>query len=568
MPEEKEPEVINLMDALQRSCCAGGIQWVYAPFQKWETKRKQEKFLPCPTTSHWRNVRLPRFLPLRQAIQVDVLVVGGGMTGITTAYLLKKAGKKVALIERDHCAQVDTGNTTAHLTCVTDLRLKQLVDTFGRDHAQAVWDAGLAAIEQIEQIVEAEKIGCQFVRIPGYLHASLKNSKNETQELKQEAELASELGFSADYLSEVPLIKRPGIRFANQAKFHPLLYLAELVARIPGEQCHVFEKTEATDFEGGGNEFVRVKANGHTITCEAVVIATDVPLTGISNVASASLLQTKLAPYTSYVVGATLPKLPLPEASFWDTSEPYYYLRIDNREKLHYAIFGGLDHKTGQVTDTNTFFDELEETLHRFLPEAKVDCHWSGQVIESHDGLPLIGETTKRQFVATGYSGNGITFGTLGAMMICDAISARKNPWRELFDPNRSQLRGGVWNYITENLEYPYYMIKDRMTASEGKSLRSLKAGQRKILKLDGKRVAAYRNADGQATILSAICTHLGCIVHWNEAEKSWDCPCHGSRFDCTGKVIAGPAENPLDHIKQTPSAKPKSSEKKQATKK
>src|SRR5436190_9924776 len=420
------------------------------------------------TRSHWKDVRLPQFLPLHQALKVDVLVVGGGMTGITTAYLLKQAGKKVALIERDRCAQVDTGNTTAHLTCVTDLRIQQLVKTFGRDHAQAVWDAGLAAIQQIEQIVETQRIDCQFVRIPGYLHASLKDLHEGTNALKQDAELASELGFTAAYMPEVPLMKRPGICFANQAKFHPLRYLAGLVARIPGDGCHVFENTEAKEFEGGGDDLVQVKANGHMITCEAVVIATDVPLTGISNIASASLLQTKLSPYTSYVIGATLPKERVAEASFWDTSEPYYYLRIDAQEKQPYVIFGGLDHKTGQATETESFFEELETMLHRFLPNAKVDRRWSGQVIESHDGLPLIGKTAKRQFVATGYSGNGITFGTLAAMMICDAIRQHKNPWRELFDPNRSQLRGGVWNYVTENLEYPYYMVKDRVTASEG----------------------------------------------------------------------------------------------------
>jgi Rieske Fe-S protein len=151
--------------------------------------------------------------------------------------------------------------------------------------------------------------------------------------------------------------------------------------------------------------------------------------------------------------------------------------------------------------------------------------------------------------VATGFSGNGITFGTLSPMMISDAIVGRKNPWRDLFDPQRKQIRGGIWNYLTENLEYPYYMIKGRLMASEGKSLQSLKRGQGKILKLDGKRVAAYRDADGQATALSPVCTHLGCIVHWNEAETSWDCPCHGSRFDVTGKVIAGPAETPLESV-------------------
>ena len=504
------------------------------------------------TLSHWKKVRMPRFSPLRGPLKVDVLVVGGGMTGITTAYLLKKAGRKVALIERDHCAQLDTGNTTAHLTCVTDLRPHQLVKTLGRDHAQAVWDAGQAAIDQIQEIIEAEKISCEFSRIPGYIHASINSDNDETKDMKRDAELASELGFPADFVSEVPVFGRQGIRVANQAKFHPLMYLAELVTRIPGGGSHVFERTEAGEFERGGQgDSVRVKANDRIITCDSVVIATDVPLAGLSDVASAALLQTKLAGYTSYVIGAKLPVKAAPEALFWDTSQPYYYLRIDRRPRGHYAVFGGLDHKTGQAAKTSDFFAELEQTLHRFLPEAKVDCRWSGQVIESHDGLPLIGQTAERQFVATGFSGNGITFGTLSAMMIRDAIVGCKNPWRDLFDPNRKQTREGIWNYLTENIEYPYYMMKDRLLASEGKSLRSLKRGQGKILKLDGQRVAAYRDADGQATKLSAVCTHLGCIVHWNEAETSWDCPCHGARFDVTGKVIAGPAESPLERVEE-----------------
>lgn len=504
------------------------------------------------TRSYWKKIRLPRFAPLREPQKVEVLVVGGGMTGITTAYMLKKGGHKVALIERDRCAQLNTANTTAHLTCVTDLRVHQLVKTLGRDHAQAVWDSGLAAIEQIQHIIEQEKISCEFKRVPGYLHASLNSKKDETKELKRDAALAHELGFAAEFVPEVPIFRSPGIRIANQAKFHPLMYLAELVARIPGRGSQVFERTEAKEFEGvGGEDSIRVTANGHTITCDWVVIATDVPLAGLSNVAGAGLFQTKLAPYTSYAIGAKLPKNRAPEASFWDTSNPYYYLRIDAHPQRDYAVFGGLDHKTGQAENTDTFFGELEETLHRFLPEAKVDCHWSGQVTESHDGLPLIGETAERQFVATGFSGNGITFGTLSAMIICDGIEGRKNPWAELFAAKRKQVRGGVWNYLTENLEYPYYMVKDRLASSEGKSLRSLKRGQGKILKLDGKRVAAYRDADGRATVLSSVCTHLGCIVNWNEAESSWDCPCHGSRFGPTGNVIAGPAETPLERVEK-----------------
>ncbi|XZE21084.1 FAD-dependent oxidoreductase [Pirellulaceae bacterium SH449] len=501
------------------------------------------------TQSFWNNDSLPRFSPLSESLEVEVLIVGGGNTGIVTAYLLKQSGLRVALVERDRCAQVNTGNTTSHLTCVTDLRLQQLVKDHGRDQAQAVWDAGLAAINQIDEIISTENISCEFMRIPGYVHASILEEKDETLELQREAELAQELGFQAEFVEKVPVFGREGIRFANQAKFHPLMYLAELLTRIPGDGSHVFELTEATKFDDSREDEVRVTANGYVIACQQVVIATDVPLTGLSNVANAAMFQTKLAPYTSYVIGAMLPPNTAPIATFWDTSQPYFYLRVDQHPNEDYAIFGGMDHKTGQALQTSDFFLELERELNRFLPAAKVDRRWSGQVIESHDGLPLIGQTVERQFVATGFSGNGITFGTLAAMMIRDAILGRKNPWSDLFAPGRLQTRGGIWNYLTENMDYPYYMIKDRLMASENQSPESLLPGQGMILKVDGQRVAAYRNAAGQITKLSAICSHMGCIVHWNEAATSWDCPCHGSRFDVTGKIIAGPAETPLKPV-------------------
>lgn len=501
------------------------------------------------TKSYWKNVSMPGFVPLSQSITVDVLIVGGGNTGIITAYLLKQAGLRVALIERDRCAQVNTGNTTAHLTYVTDLRLQQLIDRHGRDHAQAVWDAGVAAINQIQDIVSTENIDCEFVRVPGYIHSSIVDDKDESLELQSEANLIQELGFPAEFVGDVPVFGREGIRFPNQAKFHPLMFLSELITRIPGNGSYVFEQTEADEFDGSDDKVVRVTANDHVISCQQVVIATDVPLTGISNVASAAVFQTKLAPYTSYAIGAKLPRNTAPIATFWDTSQPYYYLRVDQHSNEDYAIFGGLDHKTGQAEQTSDFFVDLEKRLHQFLPTALVDRRWSGQVIESHDGLPLIGETVARQFVATGFSGNGFTFGTLAGMMIRDAIVGRKNPWRELFDPGRLQTRGGIWNYLTENIDYPYYMIKDRLIASESRSLHSLEPGQGSTLQLDGRRVAVYRSSAGQVTKLSAVCTHLGCLVHWNEAATSWDCPCHGSRFAVTGEVIAGPAETPLERI-------------------
>jgi glycine/D-amino acid oxidase-like deaminating enzyme/nitrite reductase/ring-hydroxylating ferredoxin subunit len=486
---------------------------------------------------------LPRCAPLNRDLRCDVVVIGGGITGITAAYLLKKTGRSVALLERDRCAQVDTGHTTAHLTYVTDQRLSKLVKHFGRDHAQAVWDAGRAAIEQMHEIIRGENIACDFSWVPGYLHASLKEKKrNERSALKKEAELARELGFDGAFVDAVPLFQRPGIRFSNQAKFHPLKYLARLLDKVIGGGSHVFEQTEVTVVS---DDPLAVHANGRRIACDFVVIATHVPLMGKTNLASATLFQTKLAPYSSYAVGGKLPAGSCPEASFWDTTDPYYYLRIDRHDDYDYAIFGGEDHKTGQEADKP--LENLERLLKMFLPEVDIDARWSGQVIETNDGLPYMGEISAKQFIATGFSGNGMTFGTLAAMMARDAACGAKNPWSELFDVRRKKLRGGTWDYVKENIDYPYYMIKDRITASEDGTIHSVQRGEGKLLKIDGQRVAAYRDERGEVTTLSPVCTHMGCLVHWNKAESTWDCPCHGSRFRATGEVLAGPAETPLE---------------------
>ena len=513
-------------------------------------------------TPLWFNHKLPKFPRVSRTGKFDAVIVGGGITGITAAYLLKKSGHTVALIERDRFAEVDTGHTTAHLTHVTDIRLPELVKYFGEDHARATWDAGHAAILQIQDNIAAERIDCDFRTVPGFLHAALKGKKDETKALRDEARLAQKLGFAAMFVEKVPYFNRPGVRYANQAKFHPRKYLSALLATIPGDGSEVYEQCEVTEFQ---DKPLCVRANGFRLECGYLIIATHVPLTGNTDIANATLLQTKIAPYSSYVIGAKLPQDLLPEASFWDTDDPYYYLRVERGERGDYAIFGGEDHKTGQVTDTEKRFASLENTLLKFVPQAKVDRRWSGQVIETNDGLPYMGETAEKQFVATGYSGNGMTFGTVAAMMARNAALGQKNPWQDLFSVNRKKLRGGTWDYVKENLDYPYYMLKDSLSSAEGSSVREVKPGEGKIIKLDGQKVAVHRDDEGKVSACSAICTHMGCLVHWNKAEATWDCPCHGSRFHPNGEVLGGPAESPLEPVSlsKTKTSTPKGTAKK-----
>ena len=487
------------------------------------------------------------FPKLQNNMNADVLVVGGGVTGITTAYLLKKAGLTVVLTERERVASIDTGHTTAHLTYVTDVQLQQLVRNIGKDHAQAAWDAGAAAIDEIERIVEREGIQCDFGRVPAYLHAPVgASSEKEASYLRKEADIAVTLGFDADYLNSAPYFGLPAVRFANQAKFHPRKYLRSLVAKVPGHGSHVFEKSAGSEFDAKQR---RVKVNRNWISFDRVVMATNNPLVGFASMTAATLFQTKLSLYTSYAFGARVPSNTLPEALFWDTRDPYDYLRIDRRGGFDYIVYGGEDHKTGQKKKPQKAHVRLWQRLKKIIPEARVDHRWSGQVISTPDGLPYIGENAERQFIATGYCGNGITFGTVAAVMARDWSAGEKNPWSGLFAVDRKRIKGAVWNYLRENKDYPYYLIKDRFARAEADSVRELKRGDGMIIGSRGKKVAAFRDAKGNIHRLSPVCTHLGCLVRWNPAESTWDCPCHGSRFKPTGEVIAGPAEKPLPPI-------------------
>ncbi len=480
-------------------------------------------------------------------MNVDVVVIGAGVTGITAAYLLKNAGATVALIERERVASIDTGHTTAHLTYITDVQLQNLARNFGENHAQAAWDAGAAAIDEIERIVGKEGIECEFTRVPAYVHVRVGGSpQKEVPSLKKEADLAAKLGFDATYLESLPYFNLPAVRFANQAKFHPRKYLRSLVKRIPGNGSHVFEKNAVAEFDAKTR---RVKANRNWISFDRVVMATNNPLVGAASVVSATFFQTKLSLYTSYALGARLPSGSVPEALFWDTRDPYDYLRIDRHRDFDYLIYGGEDHKTGQKKQTQKAYARLLARLKKIVPEARVDYRWSGQVICTPDGLPYIGENAEHQFVATGYCGNGITFGTVAAIMARDWTTGRNNPWTDLFAVDRKKIKGATWNYLRENKDYPYYMIKDRLARPEADSVRKLKRGDGMIIGSRRKKVAVFRDNNGNICKLSPVCTHLGCLVRWNSAESTWDCPCHGSRFKPTGEVIAGPAEEPLRPI-------------------
>lgn len=505
---------------------------------------------PPPTNpSLWMNVTLPEFPALAQDIDVDVLVVGAGLTGITTAYLLIQEGVRVALIDRERVASADTSRTTAHLTYVTDDRLHHLASKFGTDAARKLWEAGEVAIDTIERIVEETGNDAGFTRVPGYLHAPIgrEPSRREIETLRKDAELARSFGFDATFVESTVYGGRPGVHFAQQAKFHPRRYLKGLLEEIKQRDGLVFENTTLQSVEDG--DPMTVQANGRKIRCKYLVIATHNPLMGKKGALTASLFQTKLALYTSYVLGARLPRAVVPEGLYWDTNDPYEYLRIDEREDHSYAIFGGEDVKTGQERDAEEVFDKLTRRLHDRLPQATIDRRWLGQVVETDDGMPFIGENEEREFIATGFCGNGFTLGTLSALMARDRFLGRGNPWSSLLAVNRSPFHGGSWRYVQENVDFPYYFVRDRLRRAETESVDQVGPNEGKIVSHQGKKVAAYRDDAGQLTLLAPQCTHLKCLVKWNGADRTWDCPCHGSRFQPTGAVLSGPAEQPLQRL-------------------
>jgi glycine/D-amino acid oxidase-like deaminating enzyme/nitrite reductase/ring-hydroxylating ferredoxin subunit len=502
------------------------------------------------SVSYWQSSATVRTFPrIFRHAHCDVVVIGGGLTGITAAYLLKQEGLRVFLLDRARLATGDTCHTTAHLTCVTDTRLTELVKSFGDDHARAVWDAGLAAIWQIAEIVRDERIACGFDWVPGYLHlpaAAAAPQDSDIEKLRHEARVAADLGFDAHFTERAPFVDRPAVEYPNQARFDPKKYLRALVEEIDGDGSAIFENSAVSSVT---DPPLTVVADGYRINCNHIIVATHNPIVGKAGTLRATLLQTKLALYSSYALAARVGKGSIPDALFWNTADPYLYQRLVPGDAHDVVILGGEDHKTGQERGTEKRLAALEKALHAMMPGAEVREHWSGQVIETNDGLPYIGEMAPHQFAATGFSGNGMTFGTLGAMMARDWVVGAGNPWSELFDLGRTKVRGGLWDYLKENKDYPYYLIRDRFAGAQGKSTRTIPRNGGRVIELEGRQVAAYRHDDGTVTLRSATCTHMGCRVNWNDSQHTWDCPCHGSRFSPTGDVLAGPAEKGLADI-------------------
>jgi glycine/D-amino acid oxidase-like deaminating enzyme/nitrite reductase/ring-hydroxylating ferredoxin subunit len=480
------------------------------------------------------------------AAEVDVVIVGAGIAGLSTAYHLLKAGRSVVVLERGEVGCGETGRTTAHLASALDDHFYLLERMHGRRGARLAAESHAAAIESIEDIVASEQISCGFSRVDGYLFAG---SPGDRRELEREHAAATRAGLNVSWVEQAPLpfVTGPTLRFGRQAQFQPVAYLdglARVIARMGG---HILTQTKVCEVEEDSPARVHVDAGG-TITAQAVVIATNSPIIDRFS------MHTKQAPYRTYVLALSIPKGTVPRALYWDTLDPYHYVRLAGADDL--LIVGGEDHKCGQSEAPEESWLRLEAWTRAHFPAAGVERYrWSGQVWEPADGLAFIGKNPGRAenvFICTGDSGNGMTHGALAGLLLTDLILGRENRWETLYDPSRKITRPlSAAEYVRENLnvaaQYGHWL---RPRSSDVRAA-ALGPCEGTVERRGVRRVAVYMDESGKRHECSAMCTHLGGIVAWNRAERSWDCPCHGSRFDPYGRVITGPAKRNLEPIRE-----------------
>ena len=482
--------------------------------------------------------------PLAADAETDICVVGAGIAGLTTAYLLSREGRKVLVIDDGAVAGGESSRTTAHLVNALDDRFYDLERLHGERGARLAAESHTAAVDAIERIVRELGIDCGFERLDGFLF-----DPPGTHESRLDEELAAarRAGLPVEKVERAPIRDYdtgPALRFPRQAQFHPTRYYAGLVKAIEAAGGRIHGGTHAEAFEGGQPARVRT-VDGHTITARALVIATNSPVN------DRVVMHTKQAPYRTYVVTAPVPAGAVARALFWDTADPYHYVRLQPGSGEDVLIVGGEDHRTGQADDAEQRYASLEQWMRaRFPPAGPVRNRWSGQVLEPADGVAFIGRNpldAVNVFIATGDSGNGMTHGTIAGLLITDLVVGRENPWAELYDPARKSLRSAR-AYLRENVQ-SQVGYAGWVTPGEVDSVDAIRPGEGAVVRRGMQKIAASRDASGTLTTCSAVCTHLGCIVEWNTGEQTWDCPCHGSRFAPDGHVVNGPARDGLAPI-------------------
>lgn len=494
---------------------------------------------------------IPPYEPLDHDLTTDVCIVGAGIAGLTTAYLLLSEGKSVTIVEDGPLAGGETARTTAHLASALDDRFEILEKIHGEKGVKLAYESHKSAIDKIEEIIRKENIDCDFSRVSGYL---FNPEGNKVIDLEKELEAAKRAGFTeAEIVNSAPLFSfetGPCIKYPNQGQFHVLKYILGLVINITIKGGNIFTYTRAVSVEDGNNPKV-VTDRGFTISAKSVVVATNSPINDLVT------MHTKQAPYRTYVIGALIPKGSFPKILLWDTPDPYHYIRIQENiegfdQEYDLLIVGGEDHKTGQESNPESHFEKLIEWARRHFPLIKdIPYKWSGQVLEPVDSLAFLGRNPgdENVYIITGDSGHGMTHTTIGAMLITDLIMKRSNEWEFLYNPSRISL-SSTKEFVKENFNVAAQYM-DWFKGSEVNNVDEIASGTGAVMRKGLKKLAVYKDLKGNTHVCSAVCTHLGGIVRWNDVEKSWDCPCHGSRFDAYGIVLNGPSKENLEQSDQ-----------------
>ncbi|AUX21892.1 oxidoreductase [Sorangium cellulosum] len=501
----------------------------------------------------WTQTVLPPMAPLARDHTADVCVVGAGIAGLSTAYFLAKAGKSVVVLDNGSVGGGESGLTTAHITNALDRRWASLAKLHGVTALRAAARSHTSAIETVERIVREEEIDCDFERVHGYLFAA---PGTLTTALREEIEAAHRAGLgSVHYVDRAPLLDfdtGPAVRFPDQAQFHIRRYLAGLSRAIERDGGNLYTLAHVIDVEERAvpDKVVVKTARGHAVVASEVVLATNSPF--IPRIS----LHMKQAAYRTYVIGLRIPRGAVPPGLYWDTADPFHYVRLasldgaDGPDEI--LLVGGEDHKTGQASDADRRHARLEAWARaRFTQAGEVLHRWSGEVMETVDGLAYIGRIKEgsRILIATGDCGNGMTHGTIAGLVISDLVQGRESRMTSLYAPTRVNLRPpAIAELVRENAnvacQYASWLGK-----GDVEDAARIPPGSGAVVRRGLKKLAVYRDPQGQLHEMSAMCTHLGGIVSWNPAERSWDCRCHGARYEATGRVIRGPATADLAKV-------------------